>query len=342
MKRSYSLDFFKLIFAYVIAFFHFGAPIAPGPTVTVQLFFFISGYFLARKYYSRSHADGGKAYSGWNYTLDHVKSHYPHYLFSYIAFLLYNTARALVYLLKSPSFSQIRELLLSFYDQIPNLLFLQSAYTFHDSMNYPLWQLSALIIGGYFVYTLLCATEKVSRTLLFPAAILMLLSLQASGVDFDANYGPFYIPLLRAFCGLGYGVLIYHFTTTPYWTALRSRTVLFNLASVLSVLCVFFFADHRNIHFITGALLILGCLEEHSWLNRLLNRSLFRHAGKLSLSIYVNHALICRFLQGFLSSRISLTQPLQNLLYFVMLTAYSVFTLVLVEKLHTLYKRTRK
>lgn len=342
MKRSYSLDFFKLIFAYVIAFFHFGAPIAPGPTVTVQLFFFISGFFLARKYYSRSHADGGKIYSGWNYTLDHVKSHYPHYLFSYLAFLLYNTARALLYLLKSPSFAQIREILLSFYDQIPNLLFLQSAYTFHDNMNYPLWQLSALILGGYFVYTLLCTNEKLSRTLLFPAAILMLLSLRESGVDFDANYGPVYIPLLRAFCGLGYGVLIYFFTTTAHWESLRSRSFLFNLASVLSVVCIFFFAEHGNIHFVTGPLLILGCLEEHSWLNRLLNRRLFRHAGKLSLSIYVNHALICRFIQGFLSSRLTLPHLQNCLLYFALLTGYSVFTLILVEKLHALYKRTRK
>lgn len=339
MKRSHSLDLFKLIFAYVIAFFHFGTPIAPGPTVTVQLFFFISGYFLARKYYARSHADGGKAYSGWDYTLDHAKSLYPHYLFAYIAYLLYNTARAAVELIHSPSFDQVRQILLSFYDQIPNLLFLQSAYTFHDSMNYPLWQLSALMIGGYFVYTLLCTSEKLSRTLIFPAVILMLLSLRASGVAFDANYGPVYIPLLRAFSGLGYGVLIYVFTTTPQWDVLRSRTVLFNLASIVSVLCIFFFAEYRNIHFITGALLILGCLEERSWLNRLLNHPVFRHAGRLSLSIYVNHALICRFTQGFLFSRLALSPALQALIYFVLLTGYSVFTLIFVE---ALCRRIRK
>lgn len=339
MKRSYSLDLFKLIFAYVIAFFHFGTPIAPGPTVTVQLFFFISGYFLARKYYARSHADDGKAYSGWDYTLDHAKSLYPHYLFAYIAYLLYNTARAAVDLIRSPSFDQVRQILISFYDQIPNLLFLQSAYTSHDSMNYPLWQLSALIIGGYFVYTLLCSGEKLSRTLIFPAAILMLLSLNVSGVAFDANYGPIYIPLLRAFCGLSYGVLIYVFTTTPHWAALRSRTVLFNLASIVSVFCIFFFAEHGNIHFITGALLILGCLEETSWLNRLLNRPIFRHAGKLSLSIYVNHALICRFIHGFLSTRLPLAPALQPFFYFGVLTAYSVFTLIFVE---TLRKRIRR
>ncbi len=327
-KRLYSLDFLKLIFAYVIAFFHFGAPIPPGPTVTVQIFFFISGFFLARKFYTR-----GSAYSAWRYTLDHAKSLYPHYLFSYCAFLLYTTARAVLYFAKSPTLSQLQELAFSFYDQIPNLLFLQSAYTFHDNMNYPLWQLSALIISGYFVYTLLSASEKLSRQLLFPAAILMTLSLRASGVPLDANLGPIYMPLLRAFCGLSYGVLLYYFTTTSLYVQLRSRRTLFDLVSSGSLLCVFVFAERGNIHFITGALLILGCWEPDSWLNHLLNRPIFRHAGKLSLSIYVNHALICRFMNGFLFPRLSLSPAVQSLLYFLLLTGYSLFTLFLVEKM---------
>lgn len=346
MKRLYSLDFLKLVFAYVIAFFHFGATIPPGPTVTVQIFFFISGFFLAKKYYARSHRDGGSGYGPWNYTLDHVKGHYPHYLFSYAAFLLYNTARAALYFLKSPSFAQIQEILLSFYDQIPNLLFLQSAYTFHDSMNYPLWQLSALVIAGYFVYALLCTNEKLSRQLLFPAAILMTMSLRASGVALDANYGFVYMPLLRAFSGLSYGVLIYYFTTTPMYETLRSRKGLFNAAAVLSLVCIFVYAEYRNIHFITAALLILGCYDPASWLNVLLNRPVFRNAGKLSLSIYLNHALICRALNGFLLPHldgwgIPLSLGAQCLLYFVTLTVYSVFTLVLVEKLHSLWKQRR-
>jgi len=344
MKRIYSLDFLKLVFAYVIAFFHFGASVPPGSTVTVQIFFFISGFFLARKYYARSHADGGSRYNAWNYTLDHVKAHYPHYLFAYAAYLLYNTARTLGQMISAPSFSLVREMLLRFYDQIPNLLFLQSAYTAYDNMNYPLWQLSALVISGYFVYTLLCSFEKKSRQLLFPAAILMLLSLQASGVAFDANHGPIYMPLLRAFCGLGYGVLVYHFTTTPWFDTIRAHKTAFDLAALMSLVCIFVCADRGNIHYVTAALLILGCYTPDSLLNRLLNHACFRHAGKLSLSIYLNHALICRFLHGFLLHRITglgLTHFHTCILYFLLLTAYSIFTLVLVEKLHALWKQRR-
>ena len=49
-KRIYSIDVLKLVFAYIIAFFHFGTTIAPGPTVAVQVFFIISGFFLGKKF----------------------------------------------------------------------------------------------------------------------------------------------------------------------------------------------------------------------------------------------------------------------------------------------------
>lgn len=105
-KRIYSIDVLKLVFAYIIAFFHFGTTIAPGPTVAVQVFFIISGFFLGKKFYARSFADGGKSYSAWDYTLDHVTSIYPHYLFSLAAFFLYTLARSLVHLAMSPSWTR--------------------------------------------------------------------------------------------------------------------------------------------------------------------------------------------------------------------------------------------
>lgn len=112
-----------------------------------------------------------------------MTSIYPHYLFSLAAFFLYTLARSLVHLAMSPSWDKVSAIALDFYNQIPDLLLLQSAYRFHESLNYPLWQLSALVIAGFFVYGLLCRNERVSRTLLFPAAILMIQSLLYSGVD---------------------------------------------------------------------------------------------------------------------------------------------------------------
>ena len=77
-RHVYSLDLLKLILAYVIAFFHCDMTISPGPTVTVQVFFIISGFFLGKKYYSVSFPDPQCRYRAWDYTLDHVKKIYPH------------------------------------------------------------------------------------------------------------------------------------------------------------------------------------------------------------------------------------------------------------------------
>lgn len=337
MKRIYSVDVLKLVFAYVIAFFHFGTTFSPGPTVTVQLFFIFSGFFLAKKYYSRSHGDGGKAYDQWSYTLDHVKTLYPHYLLSLVIIFLYMLARSLLYLVLEPSWDALREIALDFYNQIPDLLILQSAYHVHDSLNYPMWQLSALLIAGYFVYGLLCWNEKLSRKLLFPAAILMIQSLLYSSVDIEANYGFFYVPLLRAFSPMCIGVLAYYFTTTPYYEGVKKHRLAFNLAVLYALVTIFVYKGYANIFLFTTAVVLWGCWDEQSWINTLLNRRIFRHFGNFSVAIYLNHALISRFLQArvFLpmeSRGEAVPVWQQNLVYFVFLTTYSVITLFLVEK----------
>lgn len=335
-QRIYSIDVLKLVFAYIIAFFHFGTTIAPGPTVAVQVFFIISGFFLGKKFYARSFADGGKTYGPWDYTLDHVLSVYPHYLFSLGAFFLYTLARSLLHLAWAPSWEKLSAIALDFYNQIPDILLLQSAYRFHESLNYPLWQLSALVIAGYFVYGLLCHNERFSRTLLFPAAILMIQSLLYSGVDLWENYGFFYLPLLRAFSPLCIGVLTFYFTTTPWYERLKSRRAPFNLAVILSAVTLFAYADLANIFLITTPILILGCYDDTSWLNAALNRRFFRNFGKFSYAVYLNHALVARFVQarlipGAQGRGIALTQWQQNGIFFALLTVYSVITLFLVE-----------
>lgn len=337
MKRIYSLDVLKVVFAYVIAFFHFGTTIAPGPTITVQIFFIISGFFLAKKFFSRSYPDPKRTYNQWNYTLDHVKSIYPHYLLSLILFFLYALARSLLELVKSPSLEGVAAIAADLYRQIPDLLLLQSTYHFQDSYNYPLWQVSALLIAGYFVYGMLCHNEKLSRTLLFPAAILMIQSLLYSGVDLWDNYGFFYVPLLRAFSPLCIGVLGFYFTTTPYYDRIKRRRIPFNLAVITSLVTLSVYADTDNIFLVTTVILLWGCYDESSWINVLLNHKCFRHFGNFSFAIYCNHALISRFLEARIfmpleAGGTTVPRWQQNLTYFLLLTVYSMVTLFLVEK----------
>ncbi len=340
MKRIYSLDLMKLYLAYVVAMFHVGIDWMPGSTVAVQIFFVISGYFLGKKFY----ATRGKDYDQWKYTLDHVKSLYPHYLFSLAMIFLYLTARALVYLLREPSAAAVEEILLSVYDQIPDLLLLQSSYHYHNSMNYPLWQISALLISGYFVFGLLNHNEKVSRTLVFPAAILMIESLMRGQTDLWINYGPFFLPLLRAFGPMCLGVLVYWFSTTEHFGKLLRFRKTWNVASILALASIVAFGNHDQIFLITTSVVILACTQENSWINRLLNHAVFRWCGNFSYAVYLNHALIQRFSYARIFPKldafgIALTEGQQGMVYFVILSVYSVVTLQLVSWLRKYFHR---
>lgn len=325
--RMYSLDVLKLVMAYAIAFFHVGTHVAPGPTAAVQIFFVISGFFLGKKFYANREA----RYGAWQYTLEHVRGLYPHYLFSEVVFFAYLTARAVYYLLLSPSWQGVGELVKSFYSQIPDLLLVQSAYTSYPSINYPLWQMSALLIAGYFIFAMLQWNEKLSRTILFPMAFLMLESLLNTGVELDGNYGPIFMPLFRAFGPMCLGVLTWYFTTTPDYEKLIAHKTLLNVAGMVGLVGIFAYETYYNIFLIGIVAVLLSCCQRDSWINRLLNHRCFRHCGKLSYAIYLNQALIERFVCARLFPKQALGVK-GNLVFFVLLTVYSIFTTVLVEK----------
>lgn len=330
-RRVYALDVLKLFLAYVVAYFHGSMEFRPGPTLAVQIFFMISGFFLARKFYDSSFADHGAAYSAWNYTRDHVRSMYPHYLFSCGVLFLYLTARLCLDVARNPGTEMFRQLLLHLYNQIPDIFLLQSAYHWHESLNYPLWQMSALLIAGYFVYALLCRDEKLSRTILFPAAIFLGMSLMVGEENLFANRGIFYLPLVRAFYPMCMGVLTFYFTTTRGYARLRTHRRLFDGAALLCLVSLIYFAEYGNIFLLTGGLLIVNCYDPESLLNRLFDRPCFRWCGKLSYAIFLNHTLICRILWAQIVPRTSLPQWAIAVLYFVLLTGYSAVTTVLVE-----------
>ena len=125
----------------------------------------------------------------------------------------------------------------------------------------------------------------------------------------------------------------------PAFEKWKQKKIRFNLASVLSLLGIIVYADHAAIFMITTPVLILACYEETSWINAVLNKKAFRNFGNFSYAIYLNHALIARIVEAVLMPRLSLARWQENLLYFVLLTAYSVVTLTLVE---TWKKRNKK
>ena len=165
----------------------------------------------------------------------------------------------------------------------------------------------------------------------------MILSLLSTGVDIWGNYGLFFIPLLRAFGPMCIGVLAYYFTTLPYYKALVKHRLAFNLAVLYALVSIFVYAEYRNIFLVTTVILLWGFWEETSWINRLFNHRIFRFSGELSLAVYMNHALISRFLLARVYiplENAGTPAPLwqKNTVYFLLLTACSVVTMTMVAK----------
>ena len=339
MKRIYSFDVFKLLFAYNLALFHYGVELPPETGVTIQLFFIVSGFFLGKKFYSKYHADPDNSYDQICYTKDHIKSLYPHYIFSLAILTVYTLIANVITFLREPSINQIVMTVKEVYAIIPELFLVQNTGFFGGGTNYPLWQLCVMLISGYFIYASLHKNEKLSRELLFPAAILMIQAFLESGIDHWGTYGFFHVPILRALSSQCIGVLVYYLTTTRYYEIIRSRKILFNLASIFAFLSIFAPMAYHNIFLITFVFLLLAMNDPDSWINKLLNRKVFKHSGNLCYAVYLNHAVVIHLMKDWVfpllfgAADSPATNILKHMLYVAVLTGYSFFTIFAVKKL---------
>lgn len=332
--RIYSLDVIKLLFAYIIALGHFGCSVSPGGGVTVQLFFIISGIFLAQKFYQKSFSDPKKEYHAWHYTKDHIRSLYPHYVFSLIVLALYYFLYSAVAFLRTPTVSSLSAIIRDLYKLIPEALILQNCGFFGGGINYPLWQLSTLIISGYFVYALLCLSENWSRRLIFPAAILMIYAFLETDVSDWGTVSFFHVPLLRAFAPLCIGVLFFSLLSSEWYARICKKTILLNSASLIAFACIFLFKGYNNVYLIVFPIFLLSIFNSNSWINFLLNHRLFRSFADLSYAIYLNHALIKVVLNRHIFPRVSaLSDGWETIVFLVVLTIYSICTMVFVKAL---------
>ena len=336
-KRIYSIDLFKLVFAYFIALGHFGANPPLGSGVTVQLFFIVSGFFLAKKFYSKSYL-APQEYNQWDYTKEHIKSLYPHYIFSLIVLAVYTIGLGVNTFIKNPTTLQLRGIGQIMYELVPEFLLLQNSGFLGGGLNYPLWQMSVLLICGYFIYGLLCLNEKVSRMIILPAAIIMIQAFLTGDIDGWGSVGFFPVPLLRAFSPMCIGVLAYYITTTPYYDFLKKHKIVFNLSAILFFIFLFVYQGHRNIFLITFVVILLALYDGESWLNKLFNHKIFKSFGEFSYAIYLNHAFVVYVLNNHVFNRIKmvmevdLSQTYKNLIFLLVLTVYSVFTVILIKK----------
>jgi len=330
MKRNYSIDLLKFYFAITIAIGHapFGAsfPVISSGKV-VMLFFVLSGYFLVGSFLS------GKYSSAGQYSVRRISRIYPYYLFSFIAQFVY---------LQALSGNGLRNAVLSFFRSLPELLFLSGTGLFDVPLNYPVWHICCLIVASHIFFGLLIWNRQLTLDVICPVlALLSFTYLTMDDVDMMGRLGNFlYVPMMRAAGGIALGMFLYppiqKILKTLESSTLPELPLLVSVSAILLALVLW--TNRMTFALIFPFIGILICflypksiyarLSCHPRLMPLLSR-----LDKLSLVIYMNHALIVRIFEQFpkVYTDISFIPP--DFLLMVAVFLYCIASIWLVDRI---------
>ena len=285
-QRNYALDLLKFYLALIIAVGHTPFP-ASFPVVesgyVVAMFFLISGYFLVASF------DSGKYSGPWQYTLNRVKKLYPYYMTAFVVMFVY-MHRA----------EGLRSLVLEFFRCLPEMLMLQSIGIFPGGLNYPLWQLSTLVVVSFLLFALLQWDRKTAVNLICPALVLLCYNYYI-GIG-NGNVTGAFLPttLVRATGSLCLGMFLYDpirmLLGTLEGSSWKGMPVAVSAVS-LFLLPVLWTNRMSYALLIPFVGIVAGMLYSKGIWARCFASRRWRWLDRLSLGLYVNHALIVRIFE---------------------------------------------
>lgn len=316
MKRNYSVDALKLLFAIGIALGHYG--VGNGSGIIVNCFFIMSGFYLVQSFNSGKYADG------FYYLKARINRIYPYY---FIALIILIAALSFQALINGEGISYLYSTVTSV---LPELMFMQNVGIFKGTINYPLWQMSTLLVASYILFSLMCINKTLTTNVLSPLIAII------GGSYFSNAYkthdptmwwligSSISAPLLRAFTGLCIGIAFYEFIKCSLDYLEKRSGIITTIASALAILYfgINFYSGNTFQSMLSFVLVFITLLCSKGILTFILNRKIFKHFEKLSLSIYVNHALIINVVNFLTKNRVS--DSVATFFYIILLLVYSI------------------
>jgi peptidoglycan/LPS O-acetylase OafA/YrhL len=332
--RIYSIDLLKFIFAWLVVFAHMDINY-PGASVAVDFFFVFSGFFLAKKFYSKS-AENPQEYNQFRYTADHVKKLYPQYVFSLLVMLGYLCGRDLVRIVSGSELAgSIGATVFRVFEAIPDIFMIQDmGYFVGGGINTAAWYVSTLVIVGYFIYAMLCYDQRKTSEFVLPVLFILTCAYMKFGRhNFDV-YGALYIPIVRCVQYMSEGVIIYRIFKSKAFAAVRNGSLLFNLAGIMGIASLFAMERYKNIHLVLFAFVVLYTSCPESWINKVVKGKVFRRIGDMSYAVYLNHAVVIMAMEDiFRLAGITMEHTQFAWVAAAVIFVYSVFTMLLLDRL---------
>ncbi len=336
--RNNILDFYRIIFTLIICLHHFqgilDTKIISTGYIGVEFFFILSGFFLYKSFKKNNNE------TAFQYTVKRIKRLYPEYILAFILCFILQMAQSG----KEKSVDCI-------FQGISEITLMQNIGIFRGGFNYPLWYLSVLIFAGYIVYELLKKDKETFSKIISPITIVFTFSLLNSmgkGLEnWDTVYG-IYLPLLRGFSDICIGVLISEFVDTKYFKDIEEKKVIARIVEILTYACLLYIIIFQNKFEMYSILLIpiviLAANNKNSLSYKFLNWKIFGNIGKLTYTMYLNHASFI-ILTSFLYNKIlhkNISTILIISIYIGALILYSIISRKIVYKLIEKSTKTNK
>ena len=320
LTRNYSSDFFRLFFTMIVVFHHCNVSWLNNGYLAVEFFFILSGYFVMQKYDKK-----GENINALEYTRDRINKLYPHYLFSLVIIFL-------CYIIMGKC-STIDD----FFRVIPEIFLVQDIGIFHvnGGINSPLWYLSVLIVGSYFLFYLIARYKDHFTRFVAPLIIICVFTLilnDGVGLENWTRKVFIYIPLFRGIADMCIGIIIYEVCKVQKQKSKINIILLriFEVISILGLLLIFSINENYDMYAIVFISYILySCFNKESIIYKTLNRSIFGRIEKYLYPIYLNHYLFVLVL-GKLTKVLNPTVSI--IIMLLCLWIYSIFTYNLVNK----------
>ena len=332
--RVKSIDFFKIIFTFLVVFAHMDISY-PGNNVAVDFFFVFTGFFLAKKFYDQSWQKGDNAVNQFQYTARRVKVLYPQYIFSLLVLFVYMFGKEVWQIAShSASAGTLGDLAAKLYEIVPNALMIQDMGFFAQSINAASWYVSVMLIAGYFIYGFMCRDEKFYTELAFPIAFILIGTFLKYGREPFGIVGPFYIAMMRGVFAMLEGVIICKIMRSGFYTKFKAHSLIFNLSGLAAIAALFACGRYNNQHIIMFAFMVMYLYCPDSWINKVIKGKIFNRAGDWAYAVYLNHAFVIMLLEDIFCAY-GVVMPREKFAWIAAAASavYSVFTVILLDKI---------
>lgn len=333
MKRTNTIDFWRVIFIFAILIFHFfdSFPrtlelhdLKNGWRIGVEFFFIVGGYLLAKK-------ENSKPTTPASFFYHRFLRLYPEFFLMMIAYF------PIFFGLNHLTIKQaIKELL----ENLDDFLLINGTYANVNTLNGSMWYLSCMLLGGYIVYYLYHTHKHTFLHWWGPIIVALGYVCLFEEVGVLGNYNlvihPFYISvgLLRAILGQTLGIYVFYLAKKlgelPFT---KLAQICFRIVEPLLYIAVLSYSMKEGSTRADYSLLILlfaaiSISFSGITVNRFYGNRIVSWLSSISFAMYLNHIIVRNILSRYLDTSAD---------QLGILPVYLVICLVVAVVMHSIY-----